>query len=293
MKKIYVILVAAFLICSIAAMAKPSVLSGATGDPTSACSGEKGVSRVFEATAAQITTGAVCGDNAKMVLSECFDNRCQQKVQVLEAYKVNGLMPTIMGYQPGKYYEYQCYECPIDFMATDQCPITVKEGEAVSINWIGSDPDANIGPQGKLTYEYEGKLGADGFWQTEIGDAGIHRAKAKVYDGEFWDETDLCIEVVKVNSPPSLAVATKDVTVYEGETVTLSATCTDSDEDDTTTMSFSGWMTTTTRNTGYDDAGEYEVTVTCKDNNNDFVTEKIEITVLDRNRPPNIEWEQD
>ena len=171
--------------------------------------------------------------------------------------------------------------------AAGKCPITVYEGDLVKVNWISNDPDADIGPQGYLSYEYSGVLGEDGTWQTKKGDAGIHSATARVYDGEFWDETELCIEVLKSNTPARVVVE-KEITVYEGETVNLDARCEDADGDKTD-MTISGWMTTQTKKTGYNDAGDYDVSVRCVDPDGEGETVKVVVHVLEKNRPAEVD----
>ena len=171
-----------------------------------------------------------------------------------------------------------------------KCPLVVMEGEKVEVEWEGTDPDSDIGPQGKLTYEFSGVLGEDGTWQTKKGDAGIHQAQAKVFDGEFWDETELCIEVLKSNTP-STVTGDKEVTVYEGETVKLTAKCSDADGD-ATTITYSGWMSSASKVTGYTDAGDYSVSVNCVDPDGEGNTMDVAVHVLNKNRPPKIIWKE-
>ncbi|MBU0461299.1 MAG: hypothetical protein KJ574_01800, partial [Nanoarchaeota archaeon] len=77
-----------------------------------------------------------------------------------------------------------------------------------------------------------------------------------------------------------------DVTVYEGETVKLEPTATDA-ENDKLTYKYSGWMTSSSKKTGYDDAGEYDVTVTASDGE-ETDSQKVKVTVLNKNRHPRI-----
>ena len=56
-----------------------------------------------------------------------------------------------------------------------------------------------------------------------------------------------------------------DITVVEGEVVTLSPTATDPDAGDTLTYSYSGWMTTSSYTTTTADVGVQVVTVTVSD----------------------------
>ncbi len=54
-----------------------------------------------------------------------------------------------------------------------------------------------------------------------------------------------------------------DIAVNEGDTVTLNPTATDPDGD-ALTYTYSGWMTSASYTTGYNDAGTYTVTVTVR-----------------------------
>ena len=170
------------------------------------------------------------------------------------------------------------------------CPIEVTEGELVKINWVSQDPDDDIGPQGFLSYTYEGVLGEDGTWQTKIGDAGIHQAKAKVFDGEFTDETSLCIKVLSGNKDPQLDVR-DSFTVHEGDTLNLNAKCWDPDGDEVK-LTISGWMTAQTREIKFNEDGDYTVLVECEDTNGAKVDKNVAIKVENLNRPPTIEWER-
>jgi hypothetical protein len=49
---------------------------------------------------------------------------------------------------------------------------------------------------------------------------------------------------------------------------------------------YSGWMTSATKQTGYDDAGEHTVTVTVTDSEGLITTTDVTIVVEDVNRPP-------
>ncbi|PIN69367.1 hypothetical protein COV94_02965, partial [Candidatus Woesearchaeota archaeon CG11_big_fil_rev_8_21_14_0_20_57_5] len=250
-----------------------------------------------------VRAGESCTDTARVVVFECKFNDCSNLEETTYGYKVRGVAPEFRGFVSGNKYVYKCATCPEDTFTqptqplppgtcdgcqqTSSCPIVVREGETVNIRWISSDPDSDIGPQGRLTYAYEGTVGADGTWVTQKGDAGIHYAKARVYDGEYWDETDLCIEVLRVNEPARLNLATNDVYVREGDVANIDATCSDPDGD-STTLSFSGWMNSPAKQTTYFDAGVHDVLVSCLDPSNQGITQTVRIHVEDVNQKPEL-----
>ncbi len=290
-KKILVLIavLGVLIMSALSINATPTLSTGSTTNPTANCNVEKTNEKVFQATMTDYNLGAVCGTDAKIVLSECKNDACLDKTQLFIAYKVNNVMPFFKGFTQNTKYNYVCYECPNT--PKSNCPIVVKEGETVKINWKGSDPDKDVGPQGKLTYEFSGKVGQDGVWQTKKGDAGIYTIKGKVFDGEFWDETSFCVEVLPVILPPQL-LAPDNVTVYETETVKLNVRCVDPEPMNQATVTYSGWMDSNTKVTTYGDAGTYQVTVKCKNNKNLQVSSDVQVVVLHKNRPPTIAWTQ-
>ena len=250
------------------------------------CSDLKSGSKTFTADEEEIGIGLFCPSNSKIMLYECSDDACEDKIEVGESYKTNNVLAQYSGFEIGAMYYYDCFDCK---GSSGACPISVNEGEEVRIEWVSSDPDPEVGPQGELTYEYEGPVGEDGVWLTQKGDAGIHYQTAKVFDGEFWDETELCIEVIKVNNAASLDVSSVNITIHEGETVEIGANCTDEDGDETS-ITYSGWMTSDSKEASYDDEGEYAINIDCNDDSAEGESTTVYVTVLNRNRAPVINW---
>ena len=160
--------------------------------------------------------------------------------------------------------------------------ITVNEGELVKVRLNAKDPDGDA-----LTYTYEKPLDSNGEWQTQMGDDGKYYTTVTVSDGKNDVDVDILIEVLSVNEDPVLKPL-DDITVNEGETVKIRAKATDADGDDLT-FTYSGWMTSDTKKTGYDDAGKHKVTVTVSDGNGGEDSQTITVTVNDVNRAPVIE----
>ncbi len=162
-------------------------------------------------------------------------------------------------------------------------PITVNEGELAKIDVKVSDPDSD-----KLTIKYSDPFNENGEWQTKKGDAGKYSIDITATDGKLYDIESVLVTVKSVNKAPVIS-GVSDMTVKEGETVTLSPTVTDP-EGDEVKVTYSGWMTSNTKKLGYDDQGEHKVTITATDGIN-TVTKTVTITVEDVNRPP--EFNQD
>jgi hypothetical protein len=157
--------------------------------------------------------------------------------------------------------------------------VTVDEGKKATIVAKASDPDGD-----EVTITFEKPFADDGTWQTKKGDAGTYDITVMASDGEKKATKTVKVIVNKVNSAPAIA-AMQDLTKYEGDLIELHPTITDVDGDKVT-VAYSGWMTSATKQTGYDDAGEYDVTITAKDPSGETATEKVHITVINRNRPP-------
>jgi len=181
-----------------------------------------------------------------------------------------------------------CYSVPRS-QQTNDCKSFV-EGEKIILKYQGSDPDADIGPAGKLVYTFQEPFDQDGTWQTTQGDAGDYTTEVTVSDGQYNDTATVCFTVLPANHPPVLTVS--DVTANEGDTVTLAPTCTDTDGD-AVKISYSGDLTGPVFNPSYDDAGIYNVKVTCTDANGATDAKNVRVTVLDVNRPPVLSGLQD
>jgi nitrogen fixation protein FixH len=156
--------------------------------------------------------------------------------------------------------------------------ITVTEGDKVIIEPTVTDPDGD-----KLTVSFSGPLDSSGMWQSRIGDAGTYKVDVTASDGSQESKRSFTINVKSANKAPIIKI-NPEVTVKEGETVTLSPTVTDP-EGDKVTISYSGWMTSSTYKTTYDDSGTHTVTITASDGVN-TVSQDVKVVVQDVNRPP-------
>ncbi len=144
----------------------------------------------------------------------------------------------------------------------DLDPITVIEGELVEVVPVVTDADGN-----DVTVTFSAPLGDDGKWQTEPGDAGAYSVKVVADDGKAKTEKRFSITVLSANHAPEIEQdSLVEVTVVEGETkqLTLAPVVTDADGDDVT-VSYSGFMTTDTKEISAADEGEHIVTITASD----------------------------
>ncbi|MCA9478585.1 MAG: hypothetical protein KC535_05550 [Nanoarchaeota archaeon] len=156
--------------------------------------------------------------------------------------------------------------------------ITALEGDTVKLTLDANDPD---GDDIEVTYPL--LFDDQGNWATEKGDAGTYELEAVVSDGVAQVVVPINILVEKVNSPPTLSL-NENIKVDEGDLIDLEISASDDDGDDVQ-VTISGFMSSETYQTTYDDAGEYEVTVTASDGKQE-VSKTVTITINDVNRPP-------
>jgi hypothetical protein len=102
-------------------------------------------------------------------------------------------------------------------------------------------------------------------------------------DGRSTTKKDFTVIVTQKNTAPVLTKI-NDITVNEGEVITIPVDATDR-EGDKLDVTVSGWMNTLTYTTTYDDAGEYTVTVVVSDGEYE-AKQSFKVTVLDKNRAP-------
>ncbi|MBW2971320.1 hypothetical protein KY320_04130 [Candidatus Woesearchaeota archaeon] len=158
--------------------------------------------------------------------------------------------------------------------------LTVTEGDKVVLDLDAEDPNGD-----KLTWTYSKPFNTRGEWQTDAGDKGKYRITVKVSDGSLEDSAAFYVTVLPSNSPPILEIDTQ-FTVNEGETVRLRPVVSDPDGDEVELV-FTGWMTTDTYKTTFDDAGKHKVVVTATDGKLQE-SKVVWVTVEDVNRPPEI-----
>ncbi|MFP4524618.1 MAG: hypothetical protein ACLFO2_04900 [Candidatus Woesearchaeota archaeon] len=163
--------------------------------------------------------------------------------------------------------------------------VRITEGELVKVDLKAVDPDGD-----PLEYEYEEPLNERGRWQTEIGDEGRYLVTVTVSDGKLATKEDVLIIVERANRAPVINCP-DTIDVKEGETLDIDCDIYD-EEGDNIMVSYQGWMTSSTKEVGYDDAGEHAVLVRASDGEKEN-TKEIIIDVEDVNREPVLKPVQD
>ena len=159
--------------------------------------------------------------------------------------------------------------------------VHVTEGDLVKLDLQAVDPDGD-----PLQYTFTDPLNAQGRWQTQIGDEGRYLVTVTASDGKLATSEDVLIVVDRANRPPVIECP-DTVTAKENSVVNLDCNIYD-EEGDSILVSYEGWMTSSTKKTTYDDAGEYTVLVRASDGNKES-TKTVKVIVENVNRPPVIE----
>ncbi|MBN1644800.1 hypothetical protein JW851_02005 [Candidatus Woesearchaeota archaeon] len=157
--------------------------------------------------------------------------------------------------------------------------IVITEGDKITIEPKATDPDGD-----EINFVYSRPVDPTGVWRTAEGDSGKYRITVTATDGELEDQTSFYIVVESLNKPPIITVPTEMITVDEGELVSINAEITDP-ENDEMTITYTGWMTTDTYMTDYEDQGTHQVTIKATDGVN-TAEKEITIIVNDVNRAP-------
>jgi hypothetical protein len=152
------------------------------------------------------------------------------------------------------------------------------EGDLVELNVTATDPDGDV-----LEVTFSPPLDEGGSWQTVVGDAGQYRIRIEVSDGKTSVSKEVLIIVEPKNNPPVIIIE-PEITVKEGESVVLEPIVTDQDGDEVT-VKFTGWMTSPSYKTSFEDAGSYIVTIIATDGVAS-VAKDVKVNVLNVNRPP-------
>ncbi len=158
----------------------------------------------------------------------------------------------------------------------------VIEGDLVNFpNLKATDPDGD-----PITYTFTPPLDATGKWQTKVGDTGDYKVTITASDGKNSINQMIVIQVKPKNMAPVLQIASKEIRVKEGETVTINAQASDPDGDKIS-ISFDGWMNGPAKATGFTDAGTHEVNILASDGKA-TARETVRVIVENVDRPPTI-----
>ncbi len=162
----------------------------------------------------------------------------------------------------------------------DNDTITVTETELAKIAYVIEDPDKD-----DLSVKFSEPFNEKGEWQTKEGDAGRYNISINASDGKTSVKEFVKLIVNKLNHAPEfVASSLNNVIVEEGDLIVLSPQVKDKDND-SITITYSGWMKTSKYQTTFEDAGTYNVTVTASDGKLK-IEKTITVTVKNVNRAP-------
>ena len=157
--------------------------------------------------------------------------------------------------------------------------IMVNEGVTITLNPTATDPDGDA-----LTYTYTGWMTSSSY-TTNFNDSGTHTVTVTVSDGTLTDSQDVTVMVLNANSNSAPVLDTiANITVNEGATITLSPTATDPNGD-ALTYTYTGWMTSSSYTTNYNDAGTHTITVTVSDGSLSD-SQVVTLTVVEKDKEP-------
>ncbi len=160
--------------------------------------------------------------------------------------------------------------------------IRVTEGDLVNLAVKAVDPDGD-----EIEYTYTPPLNAQGRWQTRIGDEGKYLVTVTASDGKLSTSEDVLIIVERANRPPVIECP-ETITVKEGQELDINCNIYDEEGDDYK-VEYEGFSEEKTKQTTYDDAGEYTELVRATDSNGGVSVKKIKIIIDNVNRAPIIE----
>ncbi len=158
--------------------------------------------------------------------------------------------------------------------------MTVKEGQTVEVKPKVSDPNKD-----EVTTTISDPL-KSGTFATDHTSAGQYQVTIKANDGELETEQKFALTVLDVNVAP-VVENVDDVTIKEGESVSIKPSVSDLDEDEVKVTISDPVGNDGVWQTSYTDHGEYTITLIA-DDGKERVVKKIKVVVEDVNTPPEI-----
>ncbi len=155
--------------------------------------------------------------------------------------------------------------------------ITVTEGQLVIVALPGAiDLDGD-----SLTYHFTSPLGEDGRWQTTFSSSGIYNTSLGVSDGTCEDVEAFRITVLESGNHAPVLQDLPDITITEGEKVSVGPVASDPDGD-VVTFSFSLPLNSIGEwQTDFRSQGVYTIIVSASDGHGGTAQDSFKLTVLD------------
>lgn len=163
----------------------------------------------------------------------------------------------------------------------DMVVVEGEEGEVIELQADAYDPDGD-----PIQYTYSEPFNEEGKWATQEGDAGEYVVTITASDGELSASEDVLVRVTPTNKAPIIDCP-EDLSFMEGETVKLNCEISDP-EGSVLEIEYTGWMNSSEKDTGFEDAGEYEVTISASDGDR-TTTKTLDVEVKNKNRVPIVE----
>ncbi|MBI5073157.1 hypothetical protein HZA99_05030, partial [Candidatus Woesearchaeota archaeon] len=157
----------------------------------------------------------------------------------------------------------------------DIASITAVTGDTVQITPHAVDQDHD-----EIAYAFSDPFDAAGKWQTAEADVGTYTATVTATDGALFDKKTVAVVINHKNQAPVISVST--VRGQETEKIILAPTIVDPEGDSYTVTYNAPFAADGTWQTGYTDAGNYDVTITATDSNGAVSTATVRVEVLDK-----------
>ncbi len=162
-----------------------------------------------------------------------------------------------------------------------EADVVAFEGDLIDLKPYVMDPDGDL-----VTLGYTSPFDEKGMWQTKEGDAGFYSVIVTATDGkDSFVTKQMTVKVLVRNKPPVFGIA-DTLEFNEGDFIEIDPLITDEDGDDVV-VTYSGWMSSRTYQTTFEDAGEYIVTIKA-DDGVVRVSKDVSIIVNDVNREPSL-----
>ncbi|MBI4440421.1 hypothetical protein HY638_05600, partial [Candidatus Woesearchaeota archaeon] len=166
--------------------------------------------------------------------------------------------------------------------------VVVAEGQLVDINPTATDPEND-----PIAFTFTQPLDSNGEWQTDYTDAGVYTVLVSAIDSNGGvDSQFVTITVTESGNHDPVLNQIANITVTEGETVSIQPSASDSDGDSLTFGFTAPLNAAGIWNTDFTDAGVYTTTISVSDGNGGSDSQTVSITVMESgNHAPSLEVE--